>query len=67
MQINYLIIRRGLYIAAVIALASLGALQAREGDWIAAAIAGLTAGAPLLAAGNTKAPLELEDPDRVNE
>lgn len=66
MQINYLLIRRGLYVVAVIALAALSSLQAREGDYIAAAIAGVGAAVPLLAAANTKAPLELEDPDRTD-
>lgn len=64
MQINYILVRRGLYYAATVLLAALGSLQAREGDWIAAAMAGLGALVPLLAAANTKAPLELQDPER---
>lgn len=50
------LVRRGTYYAGTVALASLSSLQAREGDYVAAAIAGIGALLPLLAAANTKDP-----------
>lgn len=67
MPINYVLIRRWLYYAATALLAALGSLQAREGDYVAAAMAGLGALVPLLAAANTKAPLEPRDPAITEE
>lgn len=48
------LMRRGAYIVVAIALAVVTGLQAHNGDWIAATIAGLGTAAQLLAMANTK-------------
>lgn len=66
MRFNYVFLRLALYVLVAIALATLTGLQANNGDWLAAAIAGLATASSLLAASKTKAPLELQDPDRTD-
>lgn len=50
------LMRRAGYVVVAIALATATGLQAHDGDWLAASIAGLGTAAQLLAMANTKAP-----------